>query len=70
MEQVKFTDSDSPVVQHVINDNNSEYYVEAFQGADGSPWIAIVENNNANDNDMANVAKDLIRSLELVAVKA
>lgn len=67
VEDVKFTESDSPLVKRVVNTkDNVEYYLEAFKGEDGSPWLAIVENNQANNEITSNTAKDLIRSLELV----
>lgn len=37
VEQVKFTDEDSPIVKRIIdNDTNTEYYIEAITSNDGS----------------------------------
>ena len=57
-----------PNIKYIIDTkNNVEYYIQEVKGVDGDSWLAIVENNAANNEISKTSAKDLIRSLEIAS---
>lgn len=68
IQDVKFADQNDTNIKYIIDTkNNVEYYIQEVKGVDGDSWLAIVENNAANNEISKTSAKDLIRSLEIAS---
>ncbi len=66
IQDVKFANEDTASIKYVVNEkDNAEYYISSVKGVNGEPWLAIVENTKSNSTSTQNIAKDLIRSLEI-----
>lgn len=66
IQDVKFVDAATSSIKFIVDEKgNTSYYLVDVKGINGEPWLAIVENLNAKDEVSQNIAKDLIRSLEI-----